>query len=169
MIGQDDVRGEAAQRLGHAVSRVDPEERAEDVGPANLALSECGVVRVVLDEEDADRGGHTLAHVYRVTIASAIVSASGRFPGGRLGWRTTWRYGWVGNRAFLRHGGAPVRHLPREQARASPLLVRRLVQQQPVEPDLGDGPCERLEVHRLDDVAVRAEPVRRGDVGLLPR
>src|SRR6266566_1731056 len=92
-----------------------------------------------------------------------------RFPGGRLGWRTTWRYGWVGNRAFLRHGGAPVRHLPREPARASPLLVRRLVQQQPVEPDLRHGSRERLEVHRLDDVAVGAKPIGCRDVGLFAR
>src|SRR6266704_4994664 len=47
--------------------------------------------------------------------------------------------------------------------------ARRLVEQQPVEPDLGDGAGERLEVDRLDDVAVRAQPVRGGDVGLLAR
>src|SRR5207249_3427365 len=44
--------------------------------------------------------------------------------------------------------------------------ARLLVQEQPVEPDLGDGAREGLEVHRLDDVAVGTEAVRRGDVGL---
>src|SRR2546425_7133582 len=41
-----------------------------------------------------------------------------------------------------------------------------LVQEQPVEPELGDGAREGLEVHGLDDVAVGAQPVRRRDVGL---
>src|SRR5882762_1026267 len=42
-----------------------------------------------------------------------------------------------------------------------------LVQEQPVQPDLGDGAREGLEVHWLDDVAVGTQPVRRRDVGLL--
>src|SRR5213076_1478125 len=44
--------------------------------------------------------------------------------------------------------------------------ARLLVQEQPVEPDLGDGAREGLEIHRLDDVAVGAEAVRGGDVRL---
>src|SRR5207253_2782891 len=44
--------------------------------------------------------------------------------------------------------------------------ARLLVQEQPVEPDLGAGAREGLEVHRLDDVAVGAEAVRGRDVGL---
>src|SRR2546422_9190160 len=43
---------------------------------------------------------------------------------------------------------------------------RRLVQQQPVQPGLGDGAHEALEVHGLDDVAVDAEGVAPLHVGL---
>src|SRR5207244_3666999 len=45
-------------------------------------------------------------------------------------------------------------------------LTRLLVQEQPVQPYLGDGSGEGLEIHRFDDVAVGAEAVCRGDVGL---
>src|SRR5712691_8078895 len=41
-----------------------------------------------------------------------------------------------------------------------------LVQEQPVQAEIGDGADEGLEVHGLDDVAVRALPVRLRDVGL---
>src|SRR5204862_6281823 len=44
--------------------------------------------------------------------------------------------------------------------------ARLLVQEQPVEPDFGNGAREGLEVHGLDDVAVGAQPVRRSVVGL---
>src|SRR5256714_11985556 len=44
--------------------------------------------------------------------------------------------------------------------------ARLLVQEQPVEPDLGDGACAGLEVHRLDDVAVGADAVPRRDARL---
>jgi hypothetical protein len=35
-------------------------------------------------------------------------------------------------------------------------LLWGLVEQEPVEPDVGDGAGERLEIHRFDDVAVCA-------------
>src|SRR2546428_3492960 len=54
----------------------------------------------------------------------------------------------------------------RTRTRSGIRSVRLLVQEQPVEPHLGDGAREGLEVHGLDDVAVGAEPVRRRDVGL---
>src|SRR5256886_14369425 len=44
--------------------------------------------------------------------------------------------------------------------------ARLLVQEQPVEPDFGNGAREGLEVHGLDDVAVGAQPARRRDAGL---
>src|SRR3989454_608877 len=55
------------------------------------------------------------------------------------------------------------------RTRTSPDTVsaRLLVQEQPVQPDLGDGARERLEVHGLDDVAVGTQAIRRRDVGLL--
>src|SRR5256885_11100102 len=58
MIGDDDVGDELAQGLDHAVSRLDPAERADDVGAADFALRQGGVLRVVLDHEDPHRGGH---------------------------------------------------------------------------------------------------------------
>src|SRR5438093_36511 len=54
----------------------------------------------------------------------------------------------------------------RTRTRSGISSARLLVQEQPVEPDLGDGAREGLEIHRLDDVAVGAEAVRGGDVGL---
>src|SRR3989442_683086 len=55
------------------------------------------------------------------------------------------------------------------RTRTSPVIVsaRLLVQEQPVQPDIGDGARERLEVHGLDDVAVGGQAVCRRDVGLL--
>src|SRR2546425_2291241 len=55
------------------------------------------------------------------------------------------------------------------RTRTSPGIVsaRLLVQEQPVQPDVGDGARERLKVHGLDDVAVGAQAVCRRDVGLL--
>src|SRR6266705_54852 len=52
------------------------------------------------------------------------------------------------------------------RTRSGIVSVRLLVQEQPVEPHLGDGAREGLEVHGFDDVAVGAQPVRRRDVGL---
>src|SRR5437667_3253545 len=52
------------------------------------------------------------------------------------------------------------------RTRSGIVSARLLVQQQPVEPHLGDGAREGLEVHGFDDVAVGAEPVCRRDVGL---
>src|SRR5438034_225605 len=46
-------------------------------------------------------------------------------------------------------------------------LLGGVVQQQPVEADVGNGAGERLEVHRLDDVTVGAQAVRPRDVRLL--
>src|SRR4029077_17118763 len=45
--------------------------------------------------------------------------------------------------------------------------ARLLVQEHPVQSHLGDGPGERLEIHRLDDVAVGTQSVRRRDIGFL--
>src|SRR3989440_2218608 len=56
----------------------------------------------------------------------------------------------------------------RTRTRSGISSARLLVQEQPVEPDLGDGAREGLEVHRLDDVAVGAEAVRGRDFGLFP-
>src|SRR2546428_11761498 len=47
--------------------------------------------------------------------------------------------------------------------------ARLLVQEQPVQPHLGDGAREGLEIHGLDDVAFGTEPVCRRDVGLFLR
>src|SRR5881392_3737769 len=58
MIGEDDVRGELTHRRDHALSCVDSAERAGHVGAAHLALHQGGVVGIVLDDEDPDRGGH---------------------------------------------------------------------------------------------------------------
>src|SRR4029077_12161143 len=44
--------------------------------------------------------------------------------------------------------------------------TRLLVQEHPVQPHLGDRAGEGLEIHRFDDVAVRAQTVRGRDVGL---
>src|SRR6266850_2171760 len=54
----------------------------------------------------------------------------------------------------------------RIRTRSGIVSARLLVQEQPVQPDLGDGAREGLEVHGLDDVAVGTQPVRRRDVGL---
>src|SRR6266849_9705 len=55
------------------------------------------------------------------------------------------------------------------RTRTSPGIVSAwlFVQEQPVQPDLGDGAREGLEVDGLDDVAVGAQAVRSRDVGLL--
>src|SRR5436190_14550136 len=52
------------------------------------------------------------------------------------------------------------------RTRSGIVSARLLVQEQPVEPHLGNGAREGLEVHGFDDVAVGAQPVRCGDVGL---
>src|SRR6266576_1355338 len=54
----------------------------------------------------------------------------------------------------------------RTRTRSGIRSARLLVQEQPVEPHLGDGAREGLEIHGFDDVAVGAEPVCRRDVGL---
>src|SRR5690348_4196684 len=56
----------------------------------------------------------------------------------------------------------------RTRTKEDVMSAGRLVQEQPVQPHLGYRAREGLEVDRLDDVAVRAEPVRGRDVGLLP-
>ena len=43
VIGDDHVRGELPERRDHAVSRVDPAERAENVGAADLSFRQLGV------------------------------------------------------------------------------------------------------------------------------
>src|SRR5437868_8146805 len=55
MVRDNNVGNELAQGLDHAVSGLDPAKRAEDVGAADLALRERGVLGVVLDYEDPDR------------------------------------------------------------------------------------------------------------------
>src|SRR5256714_11262887 len=47
-------------------------------------------------------------------------------------------------------------------------LGGRLVQDEPVEPELADGLDELTEIHGLADVAVRAQPIPGHDVPLLP-
>src|SRR6267378_658101 len=54
----------------------------------------------------------------------------------------------------------------REAGTASAGMV---IQQQPVETDVGDGAGECLEIHRLHDVAVRPQAIGARDVGLLAR
>src|SRR2546430_4670265 len=76
MVGEDYVRNELAQRLRHVVASLDTPERAEDVGPADLALSERRVLGVVLDDQDPNGGRHCRFHVYEMAEASARVSAS---------------------------------------------------------------------------------------------
>src|SRR5256886_11555088 len=76
MVGEDYVRTELAQRLRHVVASLDTPERAEDVGPADLALSERRVLGVVLDDQDPNGGRHCRFHVYEMAEASARVSAS---------------------------------------------------------------------------------------------
>src|SRR6266550_2734797 len=98
------------------------------------------------------------------------MSLSANWPGqGPSRGRRRWVGGSFHNRAFLRQGGAPVRHLSRVRTRASLRSARWLVQEEPVEPDLRHGTRERLEVHRLDDVAVGAKPIGCRDVGLFAR
>ena len=46
-------------------------------------------------------------------------------------------------------------------------LLRRVIQQEPVEPDVGDGTGKGLEVHRFDDIAVGAQGVGPLDVRFL--
>src|SRR6266567_2100454 len=43
-----------------------------------------------------------------------------------------------------------------------------MIEQQPVQADIRDGPCECVEVHRFHDIAVRAERIGPFDVRLLP-
>src|SRR5437773_11738057 len=76
MVGEDYVRNELAQRLRHVVASLDTPERAEDVSPADLALSERRVLGVVLDDQDPNGGRHCRFHVYEMAEASARVSAS---------------------------------------------------------------------------------------------
>src|SRR5213080_1853704 len=127
MIGEDDVRGELTHRRDHALSCVDSAERAGHVGAAHLALHQGGVVGIVLDDEDPDCGGHRAmasgAWVSRsrpagsTTCRCADSTTSGRYglPPARITdvrrerQSTTWGSGWAGDRAFLRHGGAPLR------------------------------------------------------------
>src|SRR5256885_17076200 len=54
----------------------------------------------------------------------------------------------------------------RTRTRSGIRSARLLVQEQPVEPHLGAGAGEGLEIHGFDVVAVGAEPVCRRDVGL---
>src|SRR5881628_309085 len=54
----------------------------------------------------------------------------------------------------------------RTRTRSGIVSLWLLVEEQPVQPDIGHGAREGLEVHGLDDVAVGAQPVRRRDVGL---
>src|SRR6266576_2253566 len=54
----------------------------------------------------------------------------------------------------------------RTRTRSGITSARLLVQEQPVQPHLGDGAREGLEIHGLDDVAVGTEPVCRRDIGL---
>src|SRR5438093_1234230 len=56
----------------------------------------------------------------------------------------------------------------RTRIRVGVTSVWRLVQEEPVQPDLGHGARERLEVDGLDDVTVGAEPVGGRDVRLFP-
>src|SRR3989442_15067776 len=82
MVGHDDVRDELVKRADHAIPRVDSPERAEDVGAAELALRERGVLRVVLDEEDANcRRRRVLSLRHR--LAPAPPSAAAGSPGSR--------------------------------------------------------------------------------------
>src|SRR6266581_7987210 len=48
-------------------------------------------------------------------------------------------------------------------------LLGRVVEQEPVQPDVGDGAGEGLEIHGFHDVAVRAQLVGALDVRLLAR
>ena len=58
MVGQDDVGDEIVQRRDHPLARVDPQERARGLDPADLALLKLGILWIVLDHEDASRRGH---------------------------------------------------------------------------------------------------------------
>src|SRR5947208_17051039 len=53
------------------------------------------------------------------------------------------------------------------RTRSGIVSARLLVQEQPVEPHLGNGAREGLEVHGFHHVAVGAQPVRWGGFGLL--
>src|SRR5216683_7514816 len=62
--------------------------------------------------------------------------------------------------------GAVLHHEHAQALRAHRLLWG-LVEQEPVEPDVGDGAGERLEIHRFDDVAVCAQGIGPFDIRLL--
>src|SRR3989442_12756089 len=96
------------------------------------------------------------------------MSLSANWPGqGPSRGRRRWVSGSFHNRAFLRQGGAPVRHLSRVKTRASLRSARWLVQEEPVEPDLRHGSRERLEGHPLYQVAVCAQAISCRRVGAL--